>query len=217
MGPMFKPIHSIGLVLLLLAGCGGGKQPGVYEIPLAEAYSRLEKADINGFRSARQCGILVHLRPQKKQGEAITWYVTSSGTEVFRFTVKLSAEGEGTRTEIEVPADPKGGEMYDGKQQYARPAFNQPIRPAIRELIDAAMENRPYDVMRIPQPRNTDKVCSIQRSGLESGSFVFGVDDKAGMDARASARAADAEAAEDAAATDFDNSYGEPEGDSGSW
>lgn len=214
---MLKPIHSIGLALLMLAGCGGGSKPGVYEIPVAEAYSRLEKADINGFRSARQCGILVHMRPQKKQGEAITWYVTSSGQEVFRFTVKLFAEGEGTRAEIEVPAEPKGGEMYDGKQEYARPAFNQPIRPAIRELIDAAMEKRPYDVMRIPEPRNTDKVCSVQRSGLESGSFVFGVDDRPGMDSRESARAAEADAAEDAAQTDFDEGYGEPAGDMESW
>lgn len=214
---MLKPIHSIGLALLLLAGCGGGGKPGVYEIPVAEAYSRLEKADINGFRSARQCGILVHMRPQKKQGEAITWHVTSSGQEVLRFTVTLVSEGEGTRAEIDVPADPKGGEMYDGTKEYFRPAFNQPLRPAIRELIDAAMEQRPYDGRRIPQPRNTDKVCSVQRSGLESGSFVFGVDDRPGMDARESALAADADAMDDDGSADFDESYGEPAGDGDAW
>jgi len=201
--------------LLLAAGCGSKAEPGVYDLPLADAYARLAKADVAGFRQARQCGILIHLQPSGQKGESMTWHVTSSGRTMLSFTVRLTAEGpDRTRATIEVPADPRGGELYDGKQQYPRPALNQPLRPAVQELIDAAMAGRPYDVLRIPEPRNTDKVCSVQRGGLESGSFRFGVDDRAGMDSRQSAQMQDEEDRQ-ADSDGFDSSYGRPSGNSG--
>ena len=211
---MHRPAISTA-ILSLLAACGS--EPGVYDIPLPEALGRLEQADTDGFRAARQCGILIHLSASGPRDNAITWRVTSSGSEVLRFTVRLTAEGDGTRAAIEVPEDPKGGEMYDGRKTYPRPAVNQPLRPAIQELVDAAMERRPYDVMRLPEPRNTDRVCGIQRAGLESGSFRFGVDDKPGMDSRQSARMREAEEAE-ADREAADTSYGQPMDDTaGSW
>jgi len=187
----------------LLAACGS--EPGTYAVPLPEALARLEKADLDGFRMARQCGILIHLRASSPRDNAITWHVTSSGQEVLSFTVRLAAEGDGIRSAIEVPADPKGGEMYGGKQFYPRPAVNQPLRPAIQELIDAAIAQRPYDGEHL---KNTDQVCDVQRGGLESGAFTWGVNDRPGMDARQSARADAAEAAQ--AGDGFDNSYGRP-------
>lgn len=196
---------SIVAIMLLLSGCGGN--PGTYDIPLGEALARLEKADIDGFRKARQCGILIHLTASKPRDNAITWHVTSSGQPVLDFTIKLSAEGEGTRAAIEVPADPKGGEMYGGNQFYPRPAVNQPLRPALQELVDAAMEQRPFDGQGLG---NSDDVCNVQRGGLESGAFTFGVDDRPGMDSRQSARAAAEEETSDAAATSFDSNYGQP-------
>lgn len=195
--------------LLLTAGCGKA-EPGVYELPLTEAYARLTEADIDGFRLARQCGILIHFQSSGEKDESMTWRITSSGRPLLRFTVGLAAEGpDRTRAIIEVPADPAGGEPYDGTKHYPRPAINQPLRPAVQELIDAAMADRPYDVQRIPQPRNMDRVCSIQRGGLESGSFRFGVDDKPGMDSRQSARAFEEEERQ-AERESFDSSYGQP-------
>lgn len=184
--------RSLALITLaagLLHGCGE-KEPGVYALPLAEAFVRLEKADIDGFRKARQCGILIHFAAENAGENAIAWQVTSSRLPVARFTVTLTAEGAGTRAAIAVPPSPKGGgEIYDGDEFYPRPALNQPLRPAVQELIDAAMEQRPYDVWRIPEPRNTDKVCSIQRAGLESGHIRFRADDIPGLDAEDTARA----------------------------
>lgn len=155
-----------------LAGCGEKRVPGVYALPPAEAMARLANADIDGFRNARQCGILIHFAQASEGPDAITWRVTSSGKPVARFTVRLAAEGQGTRATIEVPEAPKGGEIYDGSQFYPRPALNQPLRPAVQELIDAAMERRPYDVWRIPDPRNMDQVCSLQRGSLEHGRLL---------------------------------------------
>lgn len=206
-------------IATMLAGCGG-PEPGVYPVPVAEALQRLKKADVDGFRSARQCGILIHFSAGSPRDNAITWRVTSSGTEMLRFTVKLTPEGDGTRALIEVPAEPKGGEMYDGNQFYPRPALHQPLRPAVQEMIDAAMEQRPFDVMRIPDnlrgsPNNGP--CQVQRAGLESGSVRFRVDDKAGYDSRTSQRMREEEDAR-AAMDGTDSSYGQPMDDTqGSW
>ncbi len=196
--------------LLLAAGCNHKLEQGVYNIPLAEAYDRLAAADIDGFRLARQCGILIHFEQSGQKNEAVTWRVTSSGQPMLRFTVRLTAlDPAKTRATIEVPPDPAGGEPYDGTKSYPRPAINQPLRPAVQELIDAAMADRPYDVERIPQPRNLDKVCSVQRSGLESGSLRFRVDDRPSMDATESARLREAER-QDADRGTFDPAYGKP-------
>jgi hypothetical protein len=78
---------------------------------------------------------------------------------------------------IDVPAAPDGSEIYDGTKFYKRPALYQPIRPAIAELIDARITQRPFDVWRIPDSvRARDRICSIQRAGLESGNVRFSAD-----------------------------------------
>jgi hypothetical protein len=192
--------------LSLLAACGGS-EPGVYDMPLADALARLKSADVDGFRLARQCGILIHIKAGEPVDDAITWNVTSSGEPVLHFTVKLAQEDNGTRATIDVPADPRGGEVYDGDKFYPRPAVNQPLRPAIQELVDAAMAQRPYEGQKLV---NTDSVCNVQRGGLESGHYVFGVDDRPGMDSRESRRADDLESTANARSGDFDSSFGKP-------
>ena len=200
-------MRKSGFVLgmtVLLAACGSA--PGVYDLPLPEALARLERADTDAFRMARQCGILIHFKASQPKDNAITWHVTSSGSEVLSFTVRLTAEGDGTRAAIEVPADPKGGEMYSGAQFYPRPAVRQPLRPAIQELVASALEQRPFNPQDLG---STDSVCNVQRAGLESGSFKFGVDDAPGMDSRQSSRLRDQQEAE-AERESFDENYGQP-------
>jgi hypothetical protein len=191
---------SAAAMALALAGCGQ-TETGVYDLPLAEAYDRLANADIAGFRTARQCGLLIHLQALRKAGEAITWRVTSSGRPMLAFTVNLNAvDADTTRATISVSGPHKTGEAYDGDEFYVRPAVNQPLRPAVQELIDAAMEQRAYDVWNIPAPINTDQVCSVQRGSIESRGKAFSVDDKPG-DMPGQRR--DEE-------EDTDSSYGEP-------
>lgn len=170
--------RTMRLMAACLAVGACSRPPLTYDLSPQEAYARLERADIAGFRFARQCGILIHLTAQKEPGAAITWHVTSSGRPVARFTVRLEPAAGGTRAVIAIPAAPDGGEIYDGNKTYPRPALNQPLRPAIAELVEAAMARRAYDGTRLGR---TDRVCSIQRAGLESG-IRFSVDDDPGSD-----------------------------------
>jgi len=159
-----------------LAGCG--KQPGVYDVSMQEAYQRLVSNQLADLVYHRQCGILIHVRPTGIDGEQVTWFVKSSGEEVVRFTAMLTAVGENqTKVEIKIPSDPAGGEVYDGAKFYRRPAFNQPLRPAVEEQVAAILENRPFDMARMGAGQ--DSVCNVQRGGLESG-LHFSVDDPPG-------------------------------------
>jgi len=113
--------------------------------------------------------------PSGIPGYEVTWRVHSSGREVVRFTAVLTAFSENqTKVEIRVPAAPDGGEMYDGTKFYKRPAFNQPLRPAVQEQVAAILEGRKFDVQRVGPGK--DKVCLVQRGGLETGR-VFSIDD----------------------------------------
>ncbi|MDB5429968.1 MAG: hypothetical protein JWP35_1084 [Caulobacter sp.] len=168
------------LATISLAGCEKPKAPtpGVYDIPVAEAFQRLYASDLADMVYAKQCGILVHVTPEGITNRYVTWHVASSGQEVVRFTALLTPLGDRqTKVEIKMPADPKGGEVYDGEKFYNRPAFNQPLKPAVEEQVSALLEGRKFDVQRVGPGR--DSVCNVQRGGLESG-IRFRVDDKPG-------------------------------------
>jgi hypothetical protein len=197
--------RSIISAIALLALWGCSNQPGVYSLPVDEAFARLTKADLDGFRLARQCGILIHFHAQPDPAShSVTWRVESSGEQVLRFTVHLTKMQDKTSASFEIPADPKGGEVYDGDYFVFRPAVNQPLRPALQELVDAAMAQRPFDTKRIRGPQNTDGVCDVQRAGLEGG-LHFSIDDDAGKDTEGTLADHNAKAAED-----DKKPYGEP-------
>ncbi len=176
-------IRSVVLASLVLTapGCSSKPPEPAYDLPVHELYQRLQKADLDGFKLARQCGLLIHFGLHYVDDQEIGWRVTSSGREMVTFKIILTPDGPGrTRTRIEVSADPKGGEKYDGDYFEMHPALHQPLRPAVQELINAAVEKRPYNVWKIPEPINTnDDVCSVQRGSLEQGT-PFHVDDKPG-------------------------------------
>jgi hypothetical protein len=169
-----------------LAGCG--PEPGVYEISAHEAYTRLLRSELPELVMARQCGILIHPRTEGVPDRSVTWRVYSSGREMVNFTATLTPIGAGrTRAEIAMARDANGREAYEGSQFYPRPAFNQPLRPAVEEQVAALLEGRAFDIDRVP--RGTDSVCSVQRAGLEEGSSRFSVNDRPGMDSQGSAAA----------------------------
>ncbi len=187
--------------MLALSSCGN--PPGVYSLPVSEAFARLAQADVDGFRKARQCGILIHLHAQPdEETNSVTWRVESSGEQVLHFTVHLTPVQDKTSATIEIPADPKGGEVYDGDYFVARPAFSQPLRPALQELVDAAMAQRQFDAGQLPF--STDGVCDVQRAGLEGG-LHFAIDDDAGKDTERTLADHDA-----AAAAETNPKFGEP-------
>jgi hypothetical protein len=155
------------------------RPPGVYDVSVSEAYRRLSTDKLADMVYAKQCGILVHVTPggitNRQDTWRVTWRVHSSGREVLQFSALLSAVGQNqTKVEIRVPPAAGGGEMYDGSQFYKRPAFNQPLRPAVQEQVAAILEGRKFDVRRVGPGK--DKVCSVQRGGLETGR-PFSIDD----------------------------------------
>lgn len=168
-----------------LAGCGAAEDPSVFALPVAEAFQRLAHNELDALRLGRQCGILIHIRPQGDQRRhAVTWRVYSSGREMVRFTAALTAvDSARTRVAVEVQRGRDGREAYGGDVFYPRPAFNQPLRPAIEEQVAALLEGRDYDPARVP--RGTDSVCNVQRAGLENG-HRFSIHDEPGTDSRTS-------------------------------
>jgi hypothetical protein len=159
-----------------LAGCGG-RESGVYEIGAHDAYQRLLHSALPELVMARQCGILIHPRAEGIADRSVTWRVYSSGREMVNFTATLTPLGAGrTRAEVSVGRNASGREAYDGSLFYTRPAFNQPLRPAVEEQVAALLEGRAFDVARVP--RGTDSVCDVQRGGLEEGVQRFSVTDR---------------------------------------
>ena len=159
-----------------LMGCGG-RESGVYEISAHDAYQRLIGSELPELVLARQCGILIHPRAEGMVDRSVTWRVYSSGREMVNFTATLTPLDAGrTRVEISVGRNSNGQEAYDGSLFYTRPAFNQPLRPAVEEQVAALLEGRSFEVSRVP--RGTDSVCDVQRAGLEEGSERFSVTDR---------------------------------------
>jgi hypothetical protein len=161
-----------------LAGCGQETPPGVYNLSIHDAFQRLSTNELPDLVFRRQCGILIHVTPGGVPDGRVTWRVTSSGEDVVEFTAILTPiSDKQTKVEIKMPADPDGGEVYDGAKFYRRPAFNQPLRPAVEEQVAAILEGRPFDIERVGPGR--DSVCDVQRGGLESG-IRFRVNDPPG-------------------------------------
>ena len=164
---------ALVVVALAVAGCKPSQK--TYPVSLAEGLARLGNADVIGFRNARQCGLLIHFEKLLPVGNSITWQVRSKKQIVASFSVSLSQTEKGTQATIVVPKAADGGEIYDGKQHYSHPALMQPLRPAVQELIDAAMEKRPYDWHRLPDPINVGPHDSMTNCGMGQESLQRGI------------------------------------------
>jgi hypothetical protein len=167
--------------LLWLGACQGHPNELYYKIAPGEAFNRLLRADITGFRDARQCGMLIYFGTSAPAPGALTWDVTSSNTLVARFTLRVVPKDDGSVIAIELPKAPNGAEIYDGNQHYTHPALMQPMRPALRELVDSAMTGRPYDWRRIQGQLNTDGLCGSLRDNFEASGRPYELGDPSGM------------------------------------
>ncbi len=156
------------LVPLLLAGCSNG--PGaVYKLAPDDAISRLQNADNSGFIAAQKCGLPLTIATQALDAQTLKWSVASAGAEVAAFTVRIESAGAGlSRVVIALPKAASGGEIYDGDQKIDQPALQQPLRPAVAELVDAAMMQRHFDPAQIKGDSTPDDLCVLQRQAAGS-------------------------------------------------
>ena len=176
----------VAALLAVSAALGGcGRDPQVFDLPLHDAFAKLADNRLEDFSLKRQCGILIHLTPDAVPDESVTWRVYSSGEKVASFTARLTrVSASKTRVVVDVAKDADGSDAYDGKDDYPRPAFQQPLRPAVQEAIAAVLENRPFDEARLNDIPGDNRVCEIQRAGLESGAVRFTIDDEPGSAAQ---------------------------------
>ena len=148
----FRSICFSFLVFAAVAGCSSSTRWGHYDIPFDEARARLMKADIVGFRDARQCGYLIHFSLNTPDPETVGWVVRYRERTVASFFVHLTPSGSGVDADFVIPKGPNGGEIYDGKQAYDYPVLLQPLRPALQELVNSAMAQRPFEWRRTRGP-----------------------------------------------------------------
>jgi hypothetical protein len=175
-------LAAVSAVALSLSGCKSAPPPeNYYDVPPATAYERLRQADVIGFRDARQCGMLIHLNAIEDAPRTITWTVSSSNIRLLYFTVRVAPQGQGSLITIDVPKAANGGEFYDAEQDYKHPAVMQPLRPAVRELIDSAIASRPYDWHRIPDPLSTGALCDGMGTNFQASGKPYDLNDPSGM------------------------------------
>lgn len=171
-------------VLLMVAGLAGcaRPEPGVYPLAVHDVFLKLAENKLEDFKFKRQCGILIHFRPEAIVDKSVTWRVYSSGYELLSFTAHLTPVGGGkTKVAVEVSKDPDGSDAYDGADFYKRPALIQPLKPAVEEAIAAELEGREFDPQRVVKPVERDRVCQIQRAMLETRGRAFNIEDEAGQ------------------------------------
>ena len=157
----------VAALAVAVVGCGG-PGPGVYEIGADEAYRRLLSSELPQLVRARQCGIPIQIRSEGVPGRSVTWRAYGLGREIVHFTATLIRVGDHrTRTEISISRGADGREAYDGSQSYPRPAFNQPLRPAVEEQVAALLEGRDFDSSKVG--RGTSSTCDVERFALQSG------------------------------------------------
>lgn len=173
----------LAAALLLLAGCR--REPGVYDLPLHEAYQRLAGNALKDLRSNEQCGILIQFIPTGVPDKSVSWAVVSEGEELLHFTAHLlPVDSEETKVQLEMsrdPYNPSDHEAYDGSQFYFRPAMQSPARPRIEEAIAAILEGRAYDLGHVKSV-GSSSVCGIQRGRIDTGEGAFSIHDQPGED-----------------------------------
>src|SRR5437868_5555675 len=83
---------SLALLLaaITLVGCKQARPPGVYDVPVGEAFRRLSTDQLPDLVFAKQCGILIHVMPEGVTDQEVTWRVFSSDQEVVQFTATLT-------------------------------------------------------------------------------------------------------------------------------
>ena len=134
---------------IALTGCKSEPQVKEYRFGVAEAVRRLDHSDSGGFRYARHCGVLFDFGSIRTDDHTVTWTARAGRKEVLTFNVVVAESPNGVTLKLSVPLEHNGREMYDGTQNYNHPILRQPIRPAIAELIESAMEKRLFDNERV--------------------------------------------------------------------
>jgi hypothetical protein len=150
--------------ILALAGCGQAPVEDVRDLTPAEAMARLAHADTAGFLAATRCGEPLTITVDHSDAKVLRWRVaTDSGWDSASFGVRFEPVGRGIQAVVDLPQDPQGGEIYAAGKVYPKPMFEQPLRPAVAELVDSALDQRGFDATRLVEGRDAGSACTQAR------------------------------------------------------
>ena len=153
------------LVSAALPGCAQNHAPGVYGMTQQDVWTRLQSADLGAFTEARGCGLPLDIAVEAHAPQSLRWIIRSGGSELASFTVRLDAVSPGeTRAVIDLPYDPDRTDTITTRS--GAPALRQPLQGAVVELVDAAIDDRPYDASRTSDTRNPAAACAHRPGAL---------------------------------------------------
>ena len=162
-------MHAVLASALLLAACKPSPAPKPIQVwPLSEqaAMTRLAQADVAGLGNALRCSNDIEITPGPLGAHTISWNIARGFNQLGTFTVRLTAISTGnTHSDIDIPSDGQGGELFDASHPTPNPVFKAPLRAAVGELVRAAMEQRSFDAQQLPGGAPSDQLCGHSTSG----------------------------------------------------
>ncbi|MDE2302638.1 MAG: hypothetical protein KGK11_08780 [Sphingomonadales bacterium] len=160
---------SVLLAVALLAGCTTAPDDDLFQLPLGDAFMRLQMADLAGFKAVESCGAPLSIATDPIAPDRIRWRLASGISDVATVTVQLTAEGDdATRVAIDIPPTAQQQPFVVRGIALPRPVVQQPLRPAVQELVAAALQQRPFDPSHLPQ--GGDDACAQQRASSADAS-----------------------------------------------
>ncbi|MEB3416210.1 hypothetical protein VCJ71_09040 [Alteriqipengyuania sp. WL0013] len=158
----------VTLALLALAGCGSNLPANTYDLPPEEVYQRLVAGDLEDFKNRMRCGIDIFIQQGGTTNQSVSYRVSSGSQSVASFDVEL-VPVDGGMTEVKINLPPKGdGEIYDGTQTVARPAFRQPLRMGVEEMVASRIEGRAFNIEGMPN-LDINGPCFMQKEQWRMG------------------------------------------------
>lgn len=139
-------ISLIAASMLFIAGCD--QQPGaVYPQRIDEA----RRALIGTELSPMMFGNLPSLSSGRADGASdVVWIVKAGNTEAFRFIAKLHDAGENaTRVQVQIKGVTSGPLGNVEQRMAERSTIRNYYLAAMKEQVAAALERRPYDMVRV--------------------------------------------------------------------
>lgn len=159
--PPLRAAAALALAGLALGGCQRAATPvEVWPLGADSVRARLGKADVAGLALALRCHEGLDIAPAPAEADRLSWTIRDGFNQIGSFGVRISAQGpQATHTDIDIPADPAGGELLDEAHLKTQPLLKAPLRAAVTLMLRAALEQRSFDARELPGGLPDNHLC----------------------------------------------------------